>query len=1245
MSVELWTGGEFEHHHEIEDLATFIKNMVDYYGSDPTRFCVLANFMVNYSPIDLAIVKNNGIAVIEMKRVRGPVFGGENGDWLIRDHTQQQILRGGSKGNPYNQVIAYRIAFLKFLRDHRTKFLQPRAGLEPRLDHVYGIVVLAPTIPAGSEIDLPDTPWLKISGLDNLHQEIFLARSSHFSLQSKEITRLLREVLRLRKEDIGKYVATSRNKDSLETKQQAPERRANDVVKSVPTILVNEDGSIPIIAQQHTCAKAPCVVCGVGRAQCALSDLTGYVEAITMSCNGEFVLKILTNDFDYVTLKVHPNWNDYVSGLKSWLDLNDRVRLTILHVQKEYGRLYVGQDSLLVIEPDWLINVTDLTKVEFCRRQLLLDRFLPASANEHMIRGNLVHLLFPDLWHGKRGMELAERRENLMREMVEDFIATESAPEDINEKCDSAIEHITRWIDHRKRSTRLRTETFVLSPFLGMKGKIDFLWEEPTSAKVVGIGELKTGKSHGEKPQPGHELQLLAYTMMLFMRAEITFEQVKALLLYSGNSMLASDGRNLHRRIHPTFNSIKNLVNIRNDLVMSELTRSAKFETNMNKCRNCRQLKTHCAVVALLCDENDTRPIETTEWLPENVKQPSNREKVFFQHYIALISQELKAVKEIHADLWRKSPGQREEEGLSFRVQGFRLGDRQRGGYCYELKGANATDLGVGDAVIISDKNGPTHGRVTIGTIRETSKQALMVYSAEEIRFEPKWVDRYTNENLTIGSYKALYRWITHRTNLHDVILGEQAPQFTRLPLTDRSFQKILDKERLNNDQTVALQSILSAESYCIVQGPPGTGKTKLLRAIVLGALTLNQRVLICTGTNRALDEAMRPLVKGEIKNQVLRLGDPGSITDEEVRSVTLRSIIKNVEPLESKISVGIRALKNRSVVGITASSLQLGKYTKVIGEFDLVVIDEAAQLTVPATVGCISFGKRFVLIGDHRQLPPVIQSEGLASQDESDHEGPWPRLSKSLFEILYERASARSGREIILLKDQYRMNEHICSIPSRIWYGGTLRPATAEIAEARLTNDLNSLDGPTRSILDPDESVKFVNVPCDSRGGPRTNATEAKIVCDIVKALISAGFSLAKEDAIAIICPRRAQVELIRRELEPLAKKLLSGSGNSARILLDSVSTVDRFQGSQRDVVIVSLGMADGLVSQHLADERRLNVAISRPRRKLIMLGNREALSEEFVFSTLFETMNKALPYSSWHLDADAIFFPGPRR
>ncbi|MGO9739307.1 MAG: nuclease-related domain-containing protein, partial [Desulfomonilaceae bacterium] len=357
MGVELWIGQEFEHGHEMQALAAFLKNMVKFYTSDPTRFCVLANFIVNNSPVDLAVVKNNGLAVIELKQVGGPVFGGENGDWVIHDGNKKVKLKGGSKGNPYNQVSAYRISFLQFLNGHSEKFLQPRAGSQPRLDHVKGIVALAPNIPAGSEIDVPRLSWFKVVGLDELHREIFMSRSDKLALTPKEITRLIESVLGLRKENIAKYVEPTK-RSVVSPAPAKPEITAEPIPAiEVPLDIVEPEKSdvAEVAFEDHD--QAPCPVCSMGVPPCALKSLSGKIEGITGSDDSQYVFRILSDDFVPNAIPIHSCWNDYAKRLKSLIHTNQSVPVRILHLEKEGAKLMVGQNSLLIIEPDWLINV------------------------------------------------------------------------------------------------------------------------------------------------------------------------------------------------------------------------------------------------------------------------------------------------------------------------------------------------------------------------------------------------------------------------------------------------------------------------------------------------------------------------------------------------------------------------------------------------------------------------------------------------------------------------------------------------------------------------------------------------------------------------------------------------------------------------------------------------------------------------------------------------------------------------
>jgi DNA replication ATP-dependent helicase Dna2 len=212
-----------------------------------------------------------------------------------------------------------------------------------------------------------------------------------------------------------------------------------------------------------------------------------------------------------------------------------------------------------------------------------------------------------------------------------------------------------------------------------------------------------------------------------------------------------------------------------------------------------------------------------------------------------------------------------------------------------------------------------------------------------------------------------------------------------------------------------------------------------------------------------------------------------------------------------------------------------------------MVIVDEAGQLTEPLTLGLILRGRRFVLVGDDRQLPPVVRTRGLA---------------QSMFERL------KQSGPITLLDTQYRMHPDIMSVSNRLFYDGRLRSGVTH--EERLPPD--------------EHSVEFVSVV--GRSGAdndsRRNTAEAEVVAQLVRNYAGTSFS------IGVVSPFRAQVALIQRLLQDVAV---------------TINTVERFQGGERDIMILSLVRAES--SDFVFDERRFNVAITRARRKLILVAH----------------------------------------
>jgi DNA replication ATP-dependent helicase Dna2 len=218
-----------------------------------------------------------------------------------------------------------------------------------------------------------------------------------------------------------------------------------------------------------------------------------------------------------------------------------------------------------------------------------------------------------------------------------------------------------------------------------------------------------------------------------------------------------------------------------------------------------------------------------------------------------------------------------------------------------------------------------------------------------------------------------------------------------------------------------------------------------------------------------------------------------------------------------------------------------------------MAIIDEAGQLTEPLTLGLILRGRRFVLIGDDRQLPPVVRTAGLAH---------------SMFERLKREAEQSHSAALTLLDTQYRMHPQIMSVSNRLFYDGRLRAGVS--ADDRLAPD-----GPPVTWI-----------PVEGAAGERKNEGEARVVAELVRYYLET--HRVSPDSIGVISPYRAQVVLLRN--------MLGGSGVA-------IDTVERFQGGERDIMVLSFvrSKATGFVF----DERRFNVAITRARRKLVFVAH----------------------------------------
>jgi predicted DNA helicase len=443
----------------------------------------------------------------------------------------------------------------------------------------------------------------------------------------------------------------------------------------------------------------------------------------------------------------------------------------------------------------------------------------------------------------------------------------------------------------------------------------------------------------------------------------------------------------------------------------------------------------------------------------------------------------------------------------------------------------------------------------------------------------------------------------------------------------------------LDASQEEAVRFALSARDLAIIHGPPGTGKTTTVVELIRRAVRRGEKVLACAPSNLAVDNLLERLLAGG--ERAVRLGHPARVLPA-LREHTLdlmvedhddtrlaRKLAKAAFALFRKAGKWTRAkpepgarrdmrqearemladarrLEARAVERILDAASVLcatttGLDSEILGQrrYDLAVIDEAGQSTEPGCWIPLLRANRVVLAGDHCQLPPTIVSQ------EAERAGFGLSLLERLVTLFGPAVTRR-------LNVQYRMHEAIMAFPSAQFYDGTLQ--ADDSVRGHLLRDLpgvaaNPLTGTPVQFIDTagagyDEEVEV-------GGESRLNRQEAALVCRKVRALVEAGVSAAD---VAVIAPYAAQVRLLREQL---------------RMPGLEIDSVDGFQGREKEAVVLSLvrSNAEGEVG-FLADVRRMNVALTRARRKLLVVGDSATLSAHAFYQELFTWFETAGAY-----------------